>query len=524
MSPRPPRRSALPWLGLALFVAVAFWLTRPVPPDGPGPSSTPEPSVDAPDEPAATPTVPGPVDPPAPEPHAPPPAPVSAARGATAHDPCADAEGDAPVDRPSIDDLLQLRVAELNDRVRLALSGSEASPALREGLAGAMSGGADATRALEVLARAPDRVDDGFDTYVAILDVLAARALSAGDIASAVRLATTATRAAPADSLSHVVLAVAYERRDDRVAATGSFREAFALDPEEPAIAFALASRLRDGPDPASAVHALDRYLAAVPEDAASSRTRARLALRVSGIPTPEATSRAGVTVIAPSSVDPATAQRTLSIVIDALAAGARLLGVPRREELSVFVYPDRAAMQRATCAQGWTGAMFDGALHTDLETLSHARESTVMLRHESLHAAIHPLVPSVPTWLDEGLAQYLAEEENRAHFDSYALMVREHTWVPFGTMNDAFLVIDDARDAGLAYHQALAMVLWLVDRRGERGIADAIAWLTSGGDPARVLDEAGRGALDGEGLLTFLASRAPVINGSLGRPLPSAP
>jgi hypothetical protein len=213
------------------------------------------------------------------------------------------------------------------------------------------------------------------------------------------------------------------------------------------------------------------------------------------------------VTLVAPASVDPATSQRALSTVVDALSAAARLLGIARRDQLAVFVYPDRAAMRRATCAQGWTGAMFDGALHTDAETLASAAESTVMLRHESLHAAMHPLVPHVPTWLDEGLAQYLAEEEGRPHFQSYALMVREHTWVPFGTMNDAFLVIDDAGDAGLAYHQSLAMVLWLVDRRGERGISDAIAWLSSGGDPSRVLDEAARGALDGEGLLVFLAA-----------------
>lgn len=416
--------------------------------------------------------------------------------------------------RPSIDDLLQLRVAELNDRVRFVLSGTDASPALREGLTGAMSPGGDSARALEVLARAPDRVDDGFDLHVAVLVVLAARALGAGEIPSAVRLATTAARAAPSDALPRVVLAVAYERRGDETAATDSFREAFTLDPEEPAIAYALAARLRDSPEPALAVRALDRYLAATPADLASSRMRARLARRVSEIPSPRATSRAGVTVVAPSSIEPGTTERALATVVDALAAAAHLLGVPRREALTVFVYPDREAMQRATCAQGWTGAMFDGALHTDVGTLARPRESSVMLRHESLHAAIHPLVPRVPTWLDEGLAQYLAEEESAGHFHSYALMIREHTWVPFGTMNDAFLVIDDARDAGLAYHQSLAMVLWLVDRRGERGVRDAIAWLSSGGDPTRVLDHAARGTLDGEGLLTFLEARTASTSG----------
>ena len=107
-----------------------------------------------------------------------------------------------------------------------------------------------------------------------------------------------------------------------------------------------------------------------------------------------------------------------------------------------------------------------------------------------------------------------VAREEGPSHARSYALMVRENTWVPFGTMNDAFLVIDDAGDAGLAYHQSLAMVLWLVDRRGERGIRDGVQWLTAGGDPARVLDEAAHGTLDGAGLLAFLAVHVGAMPG----------
>jgi Flp pilus assembly protein TadD len=511
--PTAPRRSALPWLALAVAAGAAFWWSTRTEPHRDAPHVAPARAAVTHDEAVAAPSE-RPTEPLAPTAPAPVPTEPAPARAATDADPCGDGEADTPFARPSIDDLLQLRVAELNDRVHLLLSGTGASAALREGLSGAMSaGGTDSTHALETLARAPDRVDDGFDTYVAILDVLAARALGSGDLATAVRLATLATRAAPTDSLSRVVLAIAFERRGDHSAATDTFREAWTLDPEEPAIAFALASRLRDGPDPSTAVRAFDHYLAAVPQDAASSRARARLALRIAGIPSPRTVSRSGVTVVAPASLDPATTQRALATVIEALADAARLLGIARREQLAVFVYPDRAAMHRATCAQGWTGAMFDGALHTDAETLAHPTESTVMLRHESLHAAMHPLVPHVPTWLDEGIAQYVAREEGRAHLDSYALMIREHTWVPFGTMNDAFLVIDDAHDAGLAYHQSLAMVLWLVDRRGERGIADAIGWLSSGGDPTRVLDEAGRGTLDGEGLLTFLGphvARAP--------------
>jgi hypothetical protein len=67
-------------------------------------------------------------------------------------------------------------------------------------------------------------------------------------------------------------------------------------------------------------------------------------------------------------------------------------------------------------------------------------------------------------------------------------------------------LVIDDPRDAELAYHQSLAMVRYLVHYRGERALGDAIERIERGehedlldallGEPAR-----------GEDLLAFLAS-----------------
>jgi hypothetical protein len=75
--------------------------------------------------------------------------------------------------------------------------------------------------------------------------------------------------------------------------------------------------------------------------------------------------------------------------------------------------------------------------------------------------------------------------------------------------MNGAFLVIDDPRDAGLAYHQALLMVRWLVERRGERGIAEAVRWLAEGGAPERVLEGVGA-PLDGETLIAFAGRAAP--------------
>lgn len=436
------------------------------------------------------------------------PPPASAPAGSV--DPCGSGEDDPPIARPSMSELLQLRVAELNDRMHALLSSPSSSEGMRAGLVAAT----DATRgdeALGLLARAPDRVDDGFDTYVAVAVVLTANALHAGDAQRAVRLSEIASRAAPDDALPLLLGALAHEARAEHLAARDLFVRAFAIDPEEPAVALNTAWRLEDGPDPSAALAAFDAYLAAVPDDLSMARRRARVALRASTFAHATRRTQRGVTLVAGAEISDARAEHLLTVITAGLDRGAALTGLPRRQELVAFVYPTQEEMQRATCTQGWTAAAYDGALETDADTADGERGDRA-LTHEAFHAAIHPMVSNVPTWLDEGLAQYAAGDEGPDHLRSYELMLREHTWIPFASMNDAFLVIDDTADAGLAYHQALAMVEWLVDRRGERGIRDAVQWLSAGGDPTRVLSEAAHTDLDGEALLAFVARHVAAL------------
>ncbi len=415
-------------------------------------------------------------------------------------------------------ELVQLRIAELNDRMLATLRSPHASGALRRGWQAALDP-ARGDEALQLIARAPDRRQDGFDTYVAVSIVLAANALHANDPLRAIRLAESAARYDPGDALPLLIAAIAHEARGEHAITRDLFARAFAIDGEEPAIAYSLAWRLEDGADVRAALIAFDAYLAAVPDDRAMQRRRARLAIRAASLADAITYVRGDIRLVVAPTFPSERAIHVLDVVETGLTRGAALLGVARREELAVFVYADRDAMHRATCVQGWAGAVFDGALETDEVTaLSPSGDSS--LTHESFHAAIHPAVSSVPTWLDEGLAQYVSGEEGPAHVRSYELMVREHTWIPFASMNDAFLVIDDSSDAGLAYHQALAMVDWLVDRRGERGIRDAAHWLIGGGDPRRVLAEAAHGELDGETLLAFVARHVAALTAQGHAPL----
>lgn len=424
----------------------------------------------------------------------------------TVVDPCERFEVDAAVDRPSIGTLVDDRVAELNDRMRAAMRRPTSSEALREGL---RLGVAEATadEGLQLLRTAPDRVEDGFDYRVATLSVLATHALARGDHRRARTLALSAAREAPDDPLPLALEARADEALGDPVAASEALARAHALDPSEPSIALELAHYVRDGADPVGAVAVFDAYLREMPDDTLLRRNRERLARRVEVTRGFRTTRRRGLTILAPSETDAHAVGTALDTIDAALTRSATLLGVTRPTHLTVIAYRTREEMRVATCGQSWTAAMYDGVLHFQVAD-AVSEEGRVALAHEAVHATLRSALPTVrvPTWLNEGIAQYATAERGGGEH-SFRLMVDEHAVIPFESMDGAFMVIDDPTDVRLAYHQALAMVLWLVHQRGERGIADAIDWLAEGGVPENVLREVSRTTLTADGLREFLAT-----------------
>lgn len=492
---------------LATSVLVLTWITpedanEPELPDAlPPPASFGEAEPDAPPiiaEPA-TPAEPSPPEiaalPPVPD------VPVSA---------CEDGELDRPVDRPTISELVAVRAQELDDRVRAAVRRPGVSPALRQGLLEALEPERQ-DAALAMIATAPDRIEDGFDHLAAVVSVIAWQALTGDSPRRARELARVAERGAPDDPLPYLVDALASEALGDLAGTMAALAEAFRLEPREPAVALAYLRRLRDTTELDAAVSAGSAYVADMPEDRQIARLLARLRMRRSAMASGTVRRLRGISLLAPAAVETGLTDRAMDVADRSLTEAARLLGVPRRDQLSLFVYRTHNELTVATCAPEWAAALYDGALHVDADRLATA-DSLTSLRHESLHAALHHAVPGsrpsgdpiLPTWLDEGLAQYFAEEEALGAHRSFELMLRERTFVPMASMNGHFVVIDDPRDAGLAYHQALAMVLYLVDRRGERGIAEAVTYLQTGGDPDALMSGIGA-PIDGESLLAFL-------------------
>lgn len=443
-------------------------------------------------------------------------------------DPCADPPAITRHDR--LDELVNARLSELRDRARLALASEDTSVSLRGALEAVLARGETDLAVIEPALTAPDRAQDGFDLAAGLYLTLAVRLDRTADRSVEIAI-DRASRAAPSDPAPLVLRALRAMRLHEHRAAREALLEAFARDRDEPAIAIELAYALARTTDHRATLEALEAYLAVYPGDPEAARLRARTERRAAGVGDgASSVSVRGVTVLHPRSVDRSSALEAAQRLAAALDEGAQLLGVPRREELAVLVHRDHEAMLRAMCGQRWTAAAYDGVLHVEAELLGPTADPPMrelVLRHETLHAALHDRPREVPYWADEGIAQYFAPVlddpadplasrlvDRRAE-DDLARLVRDHTYVPLASLDGAFLDIDDPDDARLAYHQSLAMIGWLVSQRGERGIAELVARLDAHPpgtprDPAAILAEVAGRPFDGEVLLAYLASRRP--------------
>ena len=428
-------------------------------------------------------------------------------------DPCAEAP-EEHLDR--LDEIVNARLSELEDRGRLVLSRATSSPALRDALLGFFSPGVPDLAVVARAERAPDRMVDGFDHAAAIALGIAVRVHRGGqDPSAAIALSA---RLAPSDPAPFVLEALRAMNAHDPVRVRSALSEAFARDREEPSIAIELAYSLLRTTELARADEAVGAYLAVYPSSLVGRRLRSLITRRLEGVGEASLLRGRGVSVLS-SRVLPAGMQRELlGWAADALDAAARATDLPRREELTVLVHRDHASLLRAMCGASWTLAAFDGVLHVDAEVWTDARisphEREAVVRHECMHATLHNEAWNAPFWLDEGVAQWFAPRADQETSSSLTHLVRDHTFIPFMSLNGAFMEIEDPSDARLAYHQSLAMIEWLVSVRGARGVPELIQLLrarpdAATTDPAAVLTEVGRRRFDGEVMLSFLSARS---------------
>ena len=240
--------------------------------------------------------------------------------------------------------------------------------------------------------------------------------------------------------------------------------------PDNPALALIRARLLAHTSDLTTAIEMLKLYLVRYPEDAPNQQKLARLQTQ-NEIQSRYATMEYnGLTLLYPPETEDLDWLGFIHWLDDQLEAAATFSGTTKRETLTIIAFEGKAELLATTCTPIWTGGVYDGSIKLamrQLESLPPAQTAA----HETLHAQLsHSLRRNIPAWFSEGMAQAFAQESRFAK-GTWRKMVQHETYIPFSSLGDSFLEFKGSDDARLAYHQGLAMVLWLESQEGEAGI-----------------------------------------------------
>lgn len=161
-------------------------------------------------------------------------------------------------------------------------------------------------------------------------------------------------------------------------------------------------------------------------------------------------------------------------------AVGAKLNLFPK-EPITVVIYTGEQYRQ-VTDVPDWAAGSFDGKIRVREGSLTLQQgELENLLRHEYTHAALATLPAPLPTWINEGLAQYLAGED-RGHRERDCRRAKASGGLlSYQELSGSFVKIIEAERARLAYAMAFLLVQDLVERRGEYALQTLTSRLARG-------------------------------------------
>lgn len=181
-----------------------------------------------------------------------------------------------------------------------------------------------------------------------------------------------------------------------------------------------------------------------------------------------------------------------LRILEDAYGEVGRALSYYPDREIAVILYSNQQ-FQDVTDAPGWSGGIFDGKIRIPIGGIEHETPGLRrLLLHEYTHAVVRAITPRrVPTWLNEGLAQYFEGRELGTHQQELLRHLNKSGKVPsLADMEGSFLGLSGPQ-ASFAYLLSLTAVRHMVDRYGMYRAKMVLEELASGADPSRAISNA---------------------------------
>jgi tetratricopeptide (TPR) repeat protein len=251
-------------------------------------------------------------------------------------------------------------------------------------------------------------------------------------------------------------------------------KQALMLLPESATLALFLGITLSHSPDLHSAMEAFTLYLKSYPQDLPKRQQLARLQTQFEIQSRYLLLEQNGIQLLYPPESQKLDWAAFIDSIDTNLEAAAEFLGTSRRDSLTVIAFEGKAELLATTCTPAWTGGVYDGSIKLAMHN-EHTLPGPITLAHETLHAQMSQLMHGpIPAWFSEGMAQAFANEKKQAQ-SSWRKMVKHQTYIPFSSLGDSFLEFEASEDARLAYHQGLAMVLWLYEEEGNNGIHRAV-------------------------------------------------
>ncbi|MHB8845280.1 MAG: peptidase MA family metallohydrolase [Nitrospirota bacterium] len=294
------------------------------------------------------------------------------------------------------------------------------------------------------------------------------------------------------DPASYMGLALAnYHLREDREAERALHR-ALELDPRLKMAYQVLGDMAHRKDDLASAAASWEKALEIDPSDSAlrARLERIRKEHRTEKDFNQDSTSHFSIKYEGREKIE--AGRIVLRILEDAYGEVGRALSFYPEREIAVILYSNRQ-FQDVTDAPGWSGGIFDGKIRIPIGGIeSETPGLRRLLVHEYTHAVVRSITPRrMPTWLNEGLAQYFEGREVDPHQQEILKHLNNAGKVPpLAELEGSFLGLNGPQ-ASSAYLLSLSAVRHMVDRYGLYRVKMVLDELSSGADPSRAITSA---------------------------------
>ncbi|NOY53979.1 MAG: tetratricopeptide repeat protein [Deltaproteobacteria bacterium] len=148
---------------------------------------------------------------------------------------------------------------------------------------------------------------------------------------------------------------------------------------------------------------------------------------------------------------------------------------------LTTILYSDDD-FRAVTRTPDWTGGVYDGKIRIPIGGLKERSDQLErVVNHEYTHALIRRMVGrDIPTWLNEGLAQYFEGEPLKVHDRNVAYILRSRDVLPLRDLEGSFLKMG-GDTASLAYTESFTVVDYIIRNHGIYAVQKMLGDLASG-------------------------------------------